>query len=165
MKNHQIKNHIWVFVSSLIENPSFDSQTKENMTLAKAKHGSKPLLSDAFMKKIEKSGIIDAITSFMKFKENQAKSKLKELSQHKKILKKEVIDLRKKIDEVGSERDAALHITDSHKVHAETEKEKNAMLEKYIERMENQVVVQQNMMEMIKFSIDALYKNYYAILA
>ena len=84
--------------------------------------------------------------------QNQAKSKLKELSQHKKILKKEVIDLRKNIDELGSERDAALHITDSHKVQAETEKEKNEMLEKYIERMENQVVVQQNMMEMISLS-------------
>ena len=84
--------------------------------------------------------------------QSQARSKLQELSSHKKILKREVIDLRKKIDEVGSERDAALHITDSHKVQAESEKEKNAMLEKYIEKMENQVVVQQNMMEMISLS-------------
>ena len=28
-----IKSHLWVFVNSLIENPTFDSQTKENMTL------------------------------------------------------------------------------------------------------------------------------------
>jgi hypothetical protein len=84
--------------------------------------------------------------------QSQAKSKLKELSQHKKILKKEVIELRKKNDEVGSERDAAFHITDGHKVQVETEKEKNIMLEKYIEKMENQVAVQQNMMEMISLS-------------
>ena len=84
--------------------------------------------------------------------QSQAKSKLQELSQHKKILKKEVIDLRKKVDEIGSERDAAMHITDTHKLHAETEKEKNAMLERYIEKMENQVAVQQNMMEMISLS-------------
>ncbi len=84
--------------------------------------------------------------------QSQAKSKLQELSQHKKILKREVIDLRKRIDEVGSERDAALHITDSHKLLADTEKERNAMLEKYIEKMENQVAVQQNMMEMMSLS-------------
>ncbi len=84
--------------------------------------------------------------------QSQAKSKLQELSGHKKILKKEVINLRKKIDEIGSERDAALHITDSHKLQADTEKEKNAMLEKYIEKMENQVTMQQNMMEMISLS-------------
>jgi len=84
--------------------------------------------------------------------QNQAKSKLQELSQHKKILKKEVIDLRKKLDHVGSERDAALHITDSHKLHAETEKQKNVVLEKYIEKIENQVNIQQNMMEMISLS-------------
>lgn len=33
LKPTQIKNHLWVFVSCLIENPTFDSQTKENMTL------------------------------------------------------------------------------------------------------------------------------------
>ena len=41
VKAHQIKNHCWIFVKSQIENPAFDSQTKENMTLAKSKHGSK----------------------------------------------------------------------------------------------------------------------------
>ena len=46
------------------------------MTLAKSKHGSKPILSDAFMKKLEKSGIVDAVSNFMKFKENQAKGKM-----------------------------------------------------------------------------------------
>jgi DNA topoisomerase-2 len=33
IKPHQIKNHLWVFVNCLIVNPTFDSQTKENMTL------------------------------------------------------------------------------------------------------------------------------------
>ena len=28
-----VKQHIWLFVNCLIENPAFDSQTKENMTL------------------------------------------------------------------------------------------------------------------------------------
>jgi hypothetical protein len=84
--------------------------------------------------------------------QSQAKSKLQELSAHKKILKKEVIHLRKKVEEIESERDAALHITSSVKSTVESEKEKNQVLEKYIENMENQVRVQQNMMEMISLS-------------
>lgn len=33
IKPFQVKNHLWVFVNALIENPTFDSQTKETMTL------------------------------------------------------------------------------------------------------------------------------------
>ena len=84
--------------------------------------------------------------------QNQAKTKLTELSQHKKILKKEVIELRKKVDEIGSERDTALHMKDTTVMKNHSEKEKNAVLEKYIENIENQVKVQQNMMEMISLS-------------
>jgi len=32
VKGHQIKNHLAVYVNALIENPSFDSQTKETLT-------------------------------------------------------------------------------------------------------------------------------------
>lgn len=28
VKAHQVKNHMWIFVNALIENPTFDSQTK-----------------------------------------------------------------------------------------------------------------------------------------
>ena len=76
MKAHQIKNHCWIFVKSQIENPAFDSQTKENLTLIRSKHGSKPIMSDKFMKQLEKSGIVEAITNFMKYKEDQAKGKM-----------------------------------------------------------------------------------------
>lgn len=48
----QVKNHIWVFVNALIENPSFDSQTKENMTLQTKSFGSKCLLSDKFIRAV-----------------------------------------------------------------------------------------------------------------
>ncbi len=84
--------------------------------------------------------------------QNQAKTKLQELSSHKKILKKEVIELRKKIESVESERDAALHISDSHKTRSDTAHEKNSVLENYIEKIENQVKIQQNMMEMMSLS-------------
>jgi DNA topoisomerase II len=51
VKPHQIKQHIWLFVNCLIENPAFDSQTKENMTLRQSAFGSKCNLSDDFIKK------------------------------------------------------------------------------------------------------------------
>jgi len=51
VKPHQIKQHLWVFVNCLIENPAFDSQTKENMTLRPSSFGSKCNLSDDFIKK------------------------------------------------------------------------------------------------------------------
>jgi DNA topoisomerase-2 len=51
VKPAQIKNHMWLFVNALIENPTFDSQTKETLTLPAAKFGTKPALSEEFMKK------------------------------------------------------------------------------------------------------------------
>lgn len=48
----QVKNHIWVFVNALIENPTFDSQTKENMTLQTKSFGSKCLLSEKFVRAV-----------------------------------------------------------------------------------------------------------------
>ena|SRR5258708_30510127 len=51
VKNNQIKNHMWLFVNALIENPTFDSQTKDTLTLIASKFGSKPVVSDEFIKK------------------------------------------------------------------------------------------------------------------
>ena len=51
VKPAQIKNHMWIFVNALIENPTFDSQTKETLTLPASKFGSKPNVSEDFMKK------------------------------------------------------------------------------------------------------------------
>lgn len=48
----QVKNHIWLFVNCLIENPTFDSQTKENMTLQQKSFGSTCPLSDKFIKQV-----------------------------------------------------------------------------------------------------------------
>ena len=51
LKPAQIKNHMWLFVNALIENPKFDSQTKETLTLVASKFGTKPALSEDFLKK------------------------------------------------------------------------------------------------------------------
>lgn len=50
IKAPQVKNHMWIFVNALIENPTFDSQTKEQLTLPAGKFGSKPVVSEAFIK-------------------------------------------------------------------------------------------------------------------
>lgn len=51
LKPFQIKSHMWLFVNCLVENPTFDSQTKENMTLRASAFGSKAPLSEDFIKK------------------------------------------------------------------------------------------------------------------
>lgn len=48
VKPHAIKTHMWVFVNCLIVNPTFDSQTKENMTLQAKSFGSQCKPSEKF---------------------------------------------------------------------------------------------------------------------
>uniref|UniRef100_H2Z119 DNA topoisomerase 2 n=1 Tax=Ciona savignyi TaxID=51511 RepID=H2Z119_CIOSA len=68
VKPFQIKNHCWLFVNCLIENPTFDSQTKENMTLQAKKFGSQCTLTEKFLKSASSSGIVDNIMNWVKFK-------------------------------------------------------------------------------------------------
>ncbi|OCH88973.1 type II DNA topoisomerase [Obba rivulosa] len=75
VKAGQIKNHMWIFVNALVENPTFDSQTKETLTLPASKFGTKPVLSDEFMKKVQKSAIIEHILNWAKFKADQQMKK------------------------------------------------------------------------------------------
>lgn len=51
LKPTQIKNHMWIFVNALIENPTFGGQTKETLDLPASKFGTKPALSEDFVKK------------------------------------------------------------------------------------------------------------------
>ena len=62
---------MWVFVNCLIENPTFDSQTKENMTLQVKSFGSKCVPSDKFIQGVVKSGIVEAVMMMAKFKQQQ----------------------------------------------------------------------------------------------
>ncbi|KAI0077419.1 type II DNA topoisomerase, partial [Panus rudis PR-1116 ss-1] len=68
VKPAQIKNHMWIFVNALIENPTFDSQTKEMLTIPSSKFGSKPTLSEDFMKKISRSSIVDEVLNWARSK-------------------------------------------------------------------------------------------------
>lgn len=76
IKPFQIKNHLWIFVNCLIVNPTFDSQTKDTMTLVAKSFGSKCTLSDKFQQLLNKSGIIESVLLWSKFKADaQLKSK------------------------------------------------------------------------------------------
>ena len=63
LKPYQVKQNIWIFLNCLIENPCFDSQTKETLTSRPNTFGSQCEISDKFLQKIAKCGIIDRIVS------------------------------------------------------------------------------------------------------
>jgi DNA topoisomerase-2 len=50
VKAHTVKNHLWVFVNALIDNPAFDSQTKESLTTRQASFGSKCDVPESMLK-------------------------------------------------------------------------------------------------------------------
>ncbi|KAG8198803.1 hypothetical protein JTE90_007107 [Oedothorax gibbosus] len=68
VKPYQIKSHLWVFVNCLIENPTFDSQTKENMTLQVKSFGSSCTLSEKFTHQAMKCGVVESIMTWVQFK-------------------------------------------------------------------------------------------------
>uniref|UniRef100_A0A182IK02 DNA topoisomerase 2 n=1 Tax=Anopheles atroparvus TaxID=41427 RepID=A0A182IK02_ANOAO len=68
IKPFQVKNHMWVFINCLIVNPTFDSQTKENMTLQSKSFGSKCNMSEKFINSVAKSGIVESVLQWAKFK-------------------------------------------------------------------------------------------------
>ncbi|KAL3051260.1 hypothetical protein OYC64_001514 [Pagothenia borchgrevinki] len=85
VKPFQVKNHIWLFVNCLIENPTFDSQTKENMTLQQKTFGSVCPLSAHFIKEATSCGIVESIMNWVKFKaQNQLNKKCSSVK-HTKI--------------------------------------------------------------------------------
>lgn len=85
VKPHQIKNHLAVFVNALVVNPAFDSQTKENLTTKVSSFGSTCVISDKMMKSVEKSGIVENVLNWAKFKQN-AELKKKSGAKKSKIL-------------------------------------------------------------------------------
>lgn len=75
VKAQHIRDNLMVFVKCLIVNPSFDSQTKETLTTQVAKFGSKCELSDKFIDKLYKTGIVEKAVSLTDFHENKKAAK------------------------------------------------------------------------------------------
>lgn len=66
---------MWIFVNCLIENPTFDSQTKETMTLQSKSFGSKCELSEKFVSSAMKCGIVEAVMAWVRFKQQETLDK------------------------------------------------------------------------------------------
>lgn len=59
VKPHMIRPHIFVFINCLIENPSFDSQTKETLNSVRSRFGSVCDIPQSLIDYILKSGIVE----------------------------------------------------------------------------------------------------------
>jgi DNA topoisomerase-2 len=71
VKQNYIKENLIIFIKSTIDNPSFDSQTKEFMTTNKDKFGMKCDISDKFIDQLSKCGIIEKAIVLAEAKDNK----------------------------------------------------------------------------------------------
>ena len=71
-----IKEQLILFIRCDVENPSFDSQTKDYMNTPSNKFGSTCVVTDKFIEKVAKMGIMDAACAITEIKENKAVKKM-----------------------------------------------------------------------------------------
>ena len=72
---NSIKEQLILFIRCDIENPAFDSQTKDFMNTPSSKFGSKCEVTDKFIEKVAKMGVMDAACALTEVKENKAAKK------------------------------------------------------------------------------------------
>jgi len=72
---NSIKEQLILFLRCDIENPAFDSQTKDYMNTPSSKFGSRCEVSDKFIEKVAKMGVMDAACALTEVKENKAAKK------------------------------------------------------------------------------------------
>jgi DNA topoisomerase II len=70
-----IKEQLLLFVRCDIENPAFDSQTKDYMNTPSTKFGSTCVVSDKFIEKLAKMGVVESACALTQVKENKAAKK------------------------------------------------------------------------------------------
>ena len=70
-----IKEQLFLFLRCDIENPSFDSQTKDYMNTPSSKFGSSCIVSDKFIEKIAKMGVMDMACNLTEIKETKIAKK------------------------------------------------------------------------------------------
>eukprot|EP00927_Polykrikos_kofoidii_P065325 TRINITY_DN6109_c0_g1_i1.p1 TRINITY_DN6109_c0_g1~~TRINITY_DN6109_c0_g1_i1.p1 ORF type:complete len:2348 (-),score=532.90 TRINITY_DN6109_c0_g1_i1:289-6285(-) len=64
VKSQHIRGYLWVFVNCLIENPAFDSQTKDTLTSKKERFGSTCILPEDMINAVLESGVVDALVEW-----------------------------------------------------------------------------------------------------
>ena len=72
---NSIKEQLILFLRCDVENPAFDSQTKDYMNTPSSKFGSKCDVTDKFIEKVAKIGVMDAACALTEVKENKAAKK------------------------------------------------------------------------------------------
>lgn len=75
LKQSHLRNHIFIFINCLVVNPTFNSQTKEQLTNKVSTFGSKCVLGEDFLKKIAKSEAIQNIIDFAERKADKLMAK------------------------------------------------------------------------------------------
>ena len=75
VKPNTIKEQLMLFLRCDIENPSFNSQTKDELGTAASSFGSSCTVSDGFIDKIAKMGVMNAACALTEVKENKAAKK------------------------------------------------------------------------------------------
>ena len=76
LKTAHLKENIFIFVRSTIENPSFDSQIKEYLTTPSSKFGSTCSVSEKFIEKVLKTSLVDRAIKLNEFKDNLGLQKI-----------------------------------------------------------------------------------------
>ena len=82
---NSIKEQLILFIRCDIDNPSFDSQTKDFMNTPYTKFGSKCVISESFIEKIAKMGVMDLACSLTEAKEAKTAAKKTDGSKTKSI--------------------------------------------------------------------------------
>lgn len=75
VKSSVIKEQLMLFLNCVIENPAFDSQSKEFLNTPQAKFGSSVTVSDKFIEKLAKMGIMKTAISLNEVKQTSAAKK------------------------------------------------------------------------------------------
>jgi len=70
IKASHLKEHLSFFVNCMVVNPAFTSQTKEELKTLPEEFGTVCNISDAFIKKIQKTGLTDRVLQYVKIKES-----------------------------------------------------------------------------------------------
>ena len=76
LKSSHLKDNMFIFVKSTVENPAFDSQIKEYLTTPSSKFGSTCLISDKFIEKVMKTSLIERAIKLNEFKDNLGLQKI-----------------------------------------------------------------------------------------
>lgn len=85
LRSAYIKDKLFLFVKATVVNPSFSSQSKEYLSTPAKDFGSKPEVTDSFISKIySKTGIVEDIVSFTKFKNQKELGKAGDAPSRKK---------------------------------------------------------------------------------